>query len=189
MMKFISSIIASIRQGMQTALDKLIGVAGGVIAFPFQVFGFGTSPSMPSQPPMFDAPVDTNDLVAELTNGHQRTAAVRDLDRDGVHAVFKLAKMTPDERATADLSAIERDDVRALLLQMKSSELEALTKAGPGAVRKLIVGGDARVWGVPTVKEGDILPPSDTELALRLRAVKALMAKPHGSKPYTMPQM
>jgi hypothetical protein len=178
MMKFISAVMASIRQGMQTALDKLVGVAGGVIAFPFQVFGLGTSQSMPSQPPVFDAPVSPTDLVG-----------VRDLDRDGVNTVFRLAKMSKDERATADLSAIERADIRALLLQMTQSELDALTRQGPGAVRKLIGGGDARVWGVPSALPEDILPPSDTELALRLRAVKAAMAKPRGSAPFRMPTM
>lgn len=185
----LASALASIQQGMQTALDKIMGIGASIVALPFQVLGFGGSPNMPSQDPVFRAPVDTDDLVADLVNGPAPAPGVRDLDRDGVNSVFKMAKMSKDDRATADLSAVERDDVRALLLTMTQSELDALTKSGTGAVRKLLIGGDARVWGVPSVLPENITPPSETELALRLRAVNAAMAKPKGSAPFVMPNM
>jgi hypothetical protein len=167
----------------------LLGIGASLIALPFQVFGFGTTLPMPSQDPEFRAPVAADDLFEGLVAGPAPTAKIRDLDREGVNSVFKLAKMTKDERAEADLSAVERDDVRALLIGMTQSELDALTKAGPGAVRKLLIGGDARVWGVPSVLPENISPPSETELAMRLRAVKAAMARPKGSTPLVMPQM
>lgn len=190
MRRLISSIIASIQQGMQTALDKLIGISASLIQLPFQVFGFGTTGSpLPSQDPLFRAPIDADQLFTDLVSEPAPTAKVRDLDREGVNTIFKLAKMTKAQRAEADLSAIERDDVRASVLQMTQSELDALTKAGPGAVRRLIVSGDSREWGVRTVKPEDILPPSDTELAIRLRTALAHMAKPKGSQPFTMPNM
>jgi len=189
MMRILSALMASIQQGLKTALDKIMSIGAGLIALPFQVFGFGSTSPMPSQPPVFEAPVAADDLFAELVSGPEPTAKVRDLDREGVNTVFKMARLTKAERAEANWEAIERDDVRALLIGMTQSELDALTKAGPGAVRKLLIGGDAQVWGVPSAKPENILPPSQTELALRLRAVKAAMAKPRGSAPFVMPKM
>jgi hypothetical protein len=190
MMKLISAVIASIQRGLITSTAMIADFTSSVIALPFQVFGFGALANMPSQPPVFKVPVDSYDLAADLLRGPSPNEKVRDLDREGVNSVFKLAKMTKDERAETDLSAVERDDVRALLLTMTQSELDALTKAGPGAVRRFLIGGDGRVWGVPSVKPEDVLPPSDTELAMKLRAVKAAMAKASGgSKPFTMPTL
>ena len=124
MMRIISAIMASIRQALQTGLDKLMGTGASLIALPFQVFGFGGGSPLPSYPPVFQAPVDTDDLFADLVSGRAPTAKVRDLDREGVNSVFKLARMTKDERAEANLSAVERDDVRALLLTMSFAELQ-----------------------------------------------------------------
>lgn len=190
MRRLISSIIASLQQGMQTALDKLLGIGVSLLALPFQIFGIGTTASpLPSQPPVFRAPVEAEDLFSDLVAGPAPTEKVRDLDREGVNTVFKMTRMTKAERAEANWEAIERDDVRALLIGMTQAELKALTAAGPGAVRKLLIGGDSRVWGVPSVLPEDVMPPSETELAIRLRAVKAAMAKPKGSAPFVMPKM
>ena len=196
----IGAIVSAIQQAIvQTATslwEQALKFAGSIVLMPIQTLqsmaGMTGSQRLPNQPTVFEAPVDTNDLVAELTNGHTRSATVRDLDRDGVTQVFRLAnlaKISKDKRAEADLSAVERDDVRAVLIKMTPAELEALTKAGSGAVRRLLVSGDAKVWGVPSVHEDDVLTPPETELALRLRAVKAAMAKPKGSAPFRMPNM
>jgi hypothetical protein len=42
---------------------------------------------------------------------------------------------------------------------------------------------------VHSVLPENVMAPSETELALRLQAVKAAMAKPKGSTPFVMPQM
>lgn len=183
MMKMLSAALALALQGMQTALDKILGLTASLIAFPFQVLTGGGYQRLPSQPPVFETPVAADDLAADLVAGPAPAAKIRDLDREGVNSVFRLAKMSKAEREIADLSAVERDDVRALLLTMTQSELDALTKAGPGPVRRLIVGGDAQVWGVPSVKPENVLQPSETEIPLRLRAVKAAMANPREVRP------
>lgn len=188
-MRIISAVLASIQQSLKNALDKIMGIGVSLLALPFQVFVFGNGSPLPEQPPEFRPPVAADDLFSDLVAGPEPTPKIRDLDREGVNSVFKLAKMSKTERELADLSAVERDDVRALLLTMTQTELDALTKAGPGPVRRLIVGGDAQVWGVPSVKPDAVLPPSETELALRLRAVKSAMANPDGSKPFVMPKM
>lgn len=186
LMQFIRAAMASIWQGF-------LKLTATVIDLPFAFFrgalGLGGGAhSVPDQPPVFEAPVDTRELVDELQAGHQRHAAVRDLDRDGVTTVVRFAKMSKDERAMADLSAVEREDVRELLLSMTPAELQELVKAGSGAVRKLLVSGDSGVWGVPSVKAEDVTPPAEAELALRLQRVKEAMSK-KGSKPYVMPRL
>lgn len=189
MARMIAAVLASMFRTMQTAVDKIVNCYFRVVATGLSAFGFGSPSPLPSQDPVFKAPVAPEALFSDLVAGPAPTAKIRDLDSEGVNSVFRLAKMSKDERATADLSAVERDDVRALLLTMTQSELDALTKAGPGPVRRLIVGGDAQVWGVPSVKLEAVMTPSQTELAMRLRAVKAAMAKPNGSKPFVMPNM
>jgi hypothetical protein len=185
-MQFIRAALASIWQGF-------LKLTATVVDIPFAFFrgalGIGGGAhSVPDQPPAFEIPVDTRELVDELHAGHQRHEAVRDLDRDGVTTVVRFAKASEEKRATFDLSAVKREDVRDLLLTMKPSELQELVRAGSGPIRKLLVSGDAGVWGVPSVKAEDVTPPADTKLALQMEHLRAALAK-KGSKPYTMPRL
>ena len=196
----LGAIIAAVQQAIvQTAkslFEQAMRFASELIMSPFTLLasaaGITGEQRIPAQAPKFETPGDVGELIDEMANGHARKTVVRDLDRDSVNSVFKLAKMSKDDRATADLSAIDRADVRAALFSMTTAELEALTKAGPGAVRLLLTEGDSRVWGVPTVASvptASVMPPLDTELSRRLRKVKEAMAAPKGSAPFTMPRM
>lgn len=193
MRAIISAIRKALREVAQTALDTIGNLTANIVSLPFAVFGFGGATNRPGQDPVFDVPVSTTDLVAELQTGHQRVAAVRDLDRDGVRTVYEFAKASEKDRATYDLTPVRRPDVQALLIRMTTDQLTSLTLAGSGAVRRLVLTGNSGVSGVPMVPTAKVIEAEensvDEQLAANLRALKELMAKPSGgSKPYTMPR-
>lgn len=191
--RIIAIVIQTMRQAAQTALDSILHLTGNVLAVPFQVFGFGGGRSSPAQGPVFVAPPSPTEILSHQQTS-QRSATIRDLDREGVRTVYQFARASDTERATYDLSPIRRTDVQALLLKMTQDQLTTLSLADSGAVRRFVLTGNAGVSGVPMVPTAKAIELEEQEvnaqLAANLRALKERMAKPSGaSRPYTKPRM
>ena len=189
----IAAIIRAMRQVAQTALDQILNLTRNLIAFPLHVFGPGGPQRLPTQRPVFEAPVSTTDLGGELQTA-PRGATARNREGDGVKAVLEFAALSDKERATYDLSPVRRADVQALLLRMTQDQLTTLASRGSSAVRNLLLTGNAKVSGVPSVSTAKAIESEkqsvDDLLARNLEALKKRLLKPESSsQSYTAPGM
>ena len=80
----------------------------------------------------------------------RNSASVMPFDPSGIETVRKFCVAPRHHRIEMDLSAIP-SSARALLLTMSDDELEALSKAGAGQIKKFLDGKQHGVNGVPVV--------------------------------------
>jgi hypothetical protein len=162
-------ILRAIAQGIKRLA---LGAIKSPIDVLFGLLGIGGQSGREHEP-AFRAPGNTSELLAELTNGHQVKAAAPSRESEAVTAIFKMR----NGRSAVNLSSVDKRDVQDLLIGMSPTQIEDLCRAGRPAILKLLRTGDSGVFGVPM-----------TNVA-RLRHAREEMAKPKGSKPYTMPAM
>jgi hypothetical protein len=155
--RFLSSVAASLWKGTLGVLSW----TEQLIRWPFSLV-FGNGGGMPT--PDYKPDVTSAQLLDEFAETRARQAAILDLDRDGIGTVLKFANANRSVRAGMDLSAVKAD-VRATLLTMDDNELQALSVAGPGKVRKFIEGKDHGIFGVPVVRPApDVIIPPPTAM-------------------------
>lgn len=164
-MRFFKALAAAFQRLAMTVIRSPIDFLTGLL-------GLG-GPHMPDTPADFIAPGSTSELVAQLTNGHHAKAAAPSLESQAVTAIYKMR----NARSDVNLSAVEKRDVRDLLIGMSATQIENLCNAGRPAIQRLLRTGDSGIMGVPM-----------TEIA-SLKSLRAEMAKTKGSKPFGMPTM
>lgn len=118
-------------------------------------------------------------------------AAVPSIDPGGIALTKKFCKATETERETMDLSFLP-SEARFMLLTMDEHELKSLGQAGPGQVRKFLVGKEHGLHGVPVV--GVHVPPTPTPVKPRSVSeriawqTEALKMKPRHSAAFRSPR-
>lgn len=193
----LNSIAAALRAGLrvfwgafETVWDQAFKL---FIVAPFRLVA-GHGPT--SQPTAhFEPSITPVALLEDLKQQSTRTAALRELDRDGLRTVTSYIKAMPFNRPTVDLSGLPKD-VRATLITMTDLELRTLGNGGPGAIRKFIIGRDHGVHGVPVVRPVAVkpavntvaTPDENTAYDLLVRRIQAGMRDPR-SKAFAMPKM
>jgi hypothetical protein len=110
------------------------------------LFGGGGSGGVPSYTPTSSR----SDIAHVLQEARAASAAVQTIDPSGLALTKKFCGATKSERDSMDLSVLP-SEARLMLLTMDDHELKALGQAGPGQVRKFLVGMDHGLHGVPVV--------------------------------------
>lgn len=148
-------IAKSLAAGIARIFTGFWNFALELLQFPFSLInGRQARPE-----PNFSPDVDPDDLLRKLHTPSPQMQAERNRVRDTVRIVTQYVNATPTQRATIDLSGLSRD-VRMTLLTMDSLELQALKKAGPGAIKRFADGKSHCVPGVPVVAEVSPRPGS-----------------------------
>lgn len=150
----LKSILHDLRAGVST-ISSIVNWMEQVVKYPFTLLGSG-NPPMPNF-----APQTTKSDIVEDFKLARASLAVRTLDPTGIDTVRKFAQSPQHVRETTDLSAIPAD-ARALLLTLGADELKTLAQAGPGEIRKFLIGKQHSIHGVPVVGVHAPLPANDS---------------------------
>lgn len=148
------------------------------------LFGSGGGGGAPSY-----RPTSTRADIGNVLQKARVAAAVPSIDPGGIALTKKFCTATQSERDCMDLSVLP-SDARLLLLTMDDHELKALGQAGPGQVRKFLVGKNHCLHGVPVV--GVHVPPAPAKrptVAERIAwQTEARDMKPRHSTAFGMPR-
>ena len=151
----IARAIAAMGKDFWASLPAIGRTIDGVIEWPFRML-FGGAAPMPHYEPTITKP----DVVEEFRHARRAAASVRRVDPSGIDTVRKFCAAPRHVRADMDVSAVP-SNARAMLLTMGDDELDALSKAGPGKVKKFIDGKDHEIPGVPVVGVHAPFPAND----------------------------
>lgn len=119
------------------------------------LLGSGGSGGVPAY-----TPSSSRTDMANVLHEARAAAAVPTIDPSGLALTKRYCTAKKTERETMDLSVLPAE-ARLMLLTMDDNELAALGNAGPGQIRKFLVGKDHGLHGVPVV--GIHVPPAPAE--------------------------